>query len=119
MASQDFTYYGTLFTPKESKNITHGKTSLQAYPPLGLEMSPAGKSYGYLFTKSALGSADLAICTKLQAFGDLTNTTPLVSAIAGKFILVANEFIKNHGKLNIKSYDSANGCIINNSTVAG
>ena len=65
MTSQDFINYGTQFTPNGSKDITYEKTSLQVYPQLSPDISPAEKAYGHLFTKSALESTDLEIYTKL------------------------------------------------------
>ena len=85
MTPRDFIDYGTQFT--ESKNITYGNTSLQVYPQLESDMSPAEKVYGYLFTKSTLESADLVIRTKLQAFRDLTNMNPLMPIISTLYMI--------------------------------
>ena len=55
----------------------------QVDPKLDNVISPVEKYYGFLLSKSLIKYVDVSMCTKIQAFGDIICTNPLVTFISG------------------------------------
>ena len=61
-------------------------------------MSDAEKTYGFMITKAAMESADVAIESKVQVFGELMGTPALNGVITARYTDKALKAIKEAGK---------------------
>jgi hypothetical protein len=75
------------------------------------------KLYGLMVTKSALEAAGIPFDQMLQILAGITHTAPLVSVLQSKFVVFAKTAIRQAGDLEVLSYHSRNGCIMNNVTL--
>ena len=77
-------------------------------------MSKAGKSFGFFVSKTAIFQADAPVRAQLTAFGQTTSTSALVEVMINQYLTSANRAILDASKLDVVSYHSSNGKIINN-----
>eukprot|EP00957_Ditylum_brightwellii_P064449 4890834-Ditylum_brightwellii.AAC.1 len=72
-----------------------------------------------MINKAALEAADATFKMKVQTFGDLTRTTPLVSVVQERFVAHALRYVKKVGNFSVRSYHGLNGCVIKASKADG
>eukprot|EP00978_Attheya_sp_CCMP212_P014447 scaffold36813_cov66-Attheya_sp.AAC.6 len=65
-----------------------------------------------MMNKSVCATADITIKTKIQAFANSLNSTPLANVIQAKFIEHAKTYITSAGKVTVDSYHGRNRLII-------
>eukprot|EP00978_Attheya_sp_CCMP212_P005060 scaffold11190_cov32-Attheya_sp.AAC.1 len=100
------------FAPKKEIPLTYGKSTVYVYPSITEGMPNAEKSYAFMMNKSAFATADIKIKTKIQAFANSLNSTPLANVVQAKFIEHATTYITSAGKFTVDSYHGRNRIII-------
>eukprot|EP00957_Ditylum_brightwellii_P167327 12738522-Ditylum_brightwellii.AAC.1 len=97
------------FAPKKAITLQLGKGTVYVYPHFTAGMQSTEKAYGFMIDKATLEVADGPYKTKIQMFGDLTGTTPLVSMIQEQFVVHALRYVKKAGQFSDRSYHGLNG----------
>eukprot|EP00978_Attheya_sp_CCMP212_P000198 scaffold349_cov29-Attheya_sp.AAC.1 len=100
------------FMPKKEIPLTYGKSTVYVYPSITEGMPNAEKSYTFMMNKSVFATADIKIKTKIQAFANSLNSTPLANIVQAKFIEHATTYITSTRKFTVDSYHGRNGLII-------
>eukprot|EP00957_Ditylum_brightwellii_P157911 12020094-Ditylum_brightwellii.AAC.1 len=75
-------------------------------------MPATEKAYGFMLNKAALEASDTSFKIKIQAFGNLTSATPLVSVIQEMLVNHATKFITKVEQFQVRTYHSLNGRLI-------
>lgn len=74
-------FIDSLFVPKEHIQLNFGKNSINVYPKSKNTMSSLENAYAFMVNKSLVESSELTAKTKLQGFGEWTNTSSLVGIL--------------------------------------
>eukprot|EP00957_Ditylum_brightwellii_P076013 5778190-Ditylum_brightwellii.AAC.1 len=100
------------FVPKKTISMQVGKCTVYIYPHFSTGRPATEKAYAFMLNKAALEASDTSFKTKIQAFGHLTSTTPLVSVIQEMLINHATEFITKVGQFQVRTYHGLNRRVI-------
>ena len=92
------------FVSKDCEAVTLDHTTVYMYPKIVQAMSSAEKQYGLMVNKAALHAANVSAATKLQAFGQKTGSSALISIIQARCVDFANKYIVKAGNFSIVSY---------------
>eukprot|EP00957_Ditylum_brightwellii_P007716 583057-Ditylum_brightwellii.AAC.1 len=64
-------------------------------------MPTAEKAFGFMVIKSALEAVDLTGKARLQALGDLTSTTPLITVLQEQYMQFAAQYHKKPAQFSV------------------
>ena len=94
-----------------------GKHTIYVYPPINSQMNNSEKTYAFTTTKNALFAASgISFKTRLESLKQHTSSSSTIDVISRRFVKHAETFIKNQANIQVVSYHSPNGVMIQNTT---